>query len=91
MLIQGSLFKDYYISDSVLTDLKQQLWAIPEIVSIEVDSDCDELDGEFTIMAFVFTSTEDFRFNSIQEEIVAIVKPINAILNTDIYVLQDWV
>ena len=71
--------------------MKQQLWAIPEIVSIEVDSDCDELDGEFTIMAFVFRSIKDSRFNSIQKEIVAIIKPINDKLSTKIYVSQDWV
>ncbi len=90
MLIQGDLFTDYYISDSIIAECRHQLLSIPEVVSVEVDPDFDtDFKGDFILHVFVIQMLGD-RFNDLHREVKAIEAVINSQLaNTKIYLLVD--
>lgn len=90
MLIQGNLFTDYYIPDSVIAECRHQLQKIPEVVSVEVDPDFDtDFMGEFIIHVFVIQMLGN-RFNDLHREVKTIEANINTQLGkTKIYLLVD--
>lgn len=85
MLIQGDLFTDYYIPDSVIVECRQRLLAIPTIRSVVVDPDCSEVSGCFVLTVYA----ESEGFNDTYNICKSIQDHINTKVNTEIYFLVE--
>ena len=89
MLIQGNLFTDYYIPDSVIAEIRQHLLLQPAVIAVGVDPEYDSSGDEF-IITVVIADCDDDTYNVVAGYLFHYAKEINQKLETSIYFHPAW-